>query len=92
MRSGSRRQIDEIDSLGGATEFFLDDRPAAPCQRIGHDQWRPLTRSRFACRNFSSRCGDRDPANPRCWLLQFTAAGVDWADPRSAVGIADCRQ
>jgi hypothetical protein len=31
MRSGGRRQIDEIDSLGGPTQFFLDDRPAAPC-------------------------------------------------------------
>jgi hypothetical protein len=29
--SEGRRQIDKIDSLGGATQFFLDDRPAAPC-------------------------------------------------------------
>jgi hypothetical protein len=26
--SGGRRQIDEIDRLGGPTQFFLDDRPA----------------------------------------------------------------
>src|SRR5215472_4263578 len=44
MRSSGRCQIDEIDSLGGATEFFLDDRPAAPCERIGHYQW-PCTHS-----------------------------------------------
>src|SRR5215471_19736057 len=44
MRSGGRRQIDEIDSLGGPTQFFLDDRPAAPCERIGHYQ-RPCTHS-----------------------------------------------
>src|SRR6516225_11180876 len=39
MRSGGRRQIDEIDCFGGPTQFFLDDRPAAPCERIGHYQW-----------------------------------------------------
>src|SRR6516164_106223 len=44
MRSGGGRQIDEIDSLGGLTKFFLDDRPAAPRQRIGHYQ-RPCTHS-----------------------------------------------
>jgi hypothetical protein len=44
MRSGGRRQIDEIDSLGGPTQFFLDDRPAAPCERTGHYQW-PCTHS-----------------------------------------------
>jgi hypothetical protein len=27
--SEGRRQIDEIDKLGGATQFFLEDRPAA---------------------------------------------------------------
>ena len=44
MRSGGRRQIDEIDSLGGPTQFFVDDRPAAPRQRIGHYQ-RPCSHS-----------------------------------------------
>src|SRR5215470_3819903 len=44
MRSGGRCQIDEIDSLGGPTHFFLDDRSAAPCERIGHHQW-PYTHS-----------------------------------------------
>ena len=39
MRSGGRRQIDEIDCLGSPIQFFFDDRPAAPCQRIGHYQW-----------------------------------------------------
>jgi hypothetical protein len=31
-------------SEGGPTQFFLDDRPAAPCERIGHYQW-PCTHS-----------------------------------------------
>jgi hypothetical protein len=44
MRSGGGRQIDEIDSLGGPIQFFLDDRPAALRQRIGHYQ-RPCTHS-----------------------------------------------
>src|SRR6516164_9282002 len=44
MRSRGRRQIDEIDSLGGPTQFFVDDRPAAPRQRISHYQ-RPCTHS-----------------------------------------------
>jgi hypothetical protein len=30
MRSGGRRQIDEIDSLGAPTQFFLDDCATAP--------------------------------------------------------------
>jgi hypothetical protein len=38
------RQINEIDRLGDPAQFFLDDRPAAPGQRIGHHQ-RPCTHS-----------------------------------------------
>jgi len=38
------RQIDEIDRRGGPAQFFRDDRPAAPGQRIGHYQ-RPCTHS-----------------------------------------------
>src|SRR6516162_40915 len=44
MRSGGGRQIDEIDSLGGPIQFFLDDRTAASRQRIGHYQ-RPCAHS-----------------------------------------------
>jgi hypothetical protein len=44
MRSVGRGQIDEIDNLGGPTQFFFDDRPAAPRQRIGHYQG-PCTHS-----------------------------------------------
>jgi hypothetical protein len=44
MRSGGGRQIDEIDSLGGSSQFFLDHRSAARRQRIGHYQ-RPCTHS-----------------------------------------------
>jgi hypothetical protein len=39
MRAVGLRQVDEVDSLGGPSQLFLDDRPAAPRQRIGHYQW-----------------------------------------------------
>src|SRR5436190_5107888 len=54
MCSGGGRQIDEINSLGSPTQFLLDDRPAAPRQRVGHYQ-RPCGHSPASILTICSR-------------------------------------
>src|SRR6516165_1923229 len=75
--SGGRRQIDEIDSLGGPIQFFFDDRPGAPRQRIGHYR-RPCTHSpaliliHLQYRIFA-KIGRRDPVRSHvAWQKSFS--------------------